>query len=76
MKRYAILAVLALALSWGAAVADEVPPLPKSHTQRDIEGWTVHIDDRLLSGTDQATGDRALRLFANRRAAKNNAVCF
>jgi alpha-galactosidase len=40
--------------------------LPTSHTQRDIEGWTVHIDPRLLAGPDKALGDHALRLLANR----------
>jgi hypothetical protein len=33
---------------------------------RDVEGWTVHIDERLLAGPDKALGDRALRLLANR----------
>ncbi len=33
---------------------------------RVIEGWTVHIDDRLLAGPDKAIGDRALRILANR----------
>jgi alpha-galactosidase len=49
-----------------AADGQDVRPSPKSHTQRDIEGWTVHIDDRLLAGADKALGDRALRLLANR----------
>jgi hypothetical protein len=43
-----------------------VPPLPAAHTVRDIEGWTVHIDDRLLAGPDKELGDHALRLLANR----------
>ncbi len=46
--------------------AKELPPLPASHTRRDIEGWIVHVDDRLLSGHDKELGDHALRILANR----------
>lgn len=42
------------------------PPKPASHTNRDIEGWSVRIDERLLSGPGKATGDHALRLLSNR----------
>lgn len=43
-------------------------PKPTSHTTRTIEGWTVHVDDRLLTGPgpDQELGNRALKLLANR----------
>lgn len=41
-------------------------PVPKVHTQRDIEGWSVHIDNRLLAGDDKSAGDHALRILANR----------
>jgi len=37
------------------------PPKPTSHTERDIDGWTVHIDDRLLKGPDAELGKRAIR---------------
>ncbi|MBM3995817.1 MAG: zinc-dependent peptidase [Planctomycetes bacterium] len=40
-------------------------PIPTKHTTRDIEGWTVHVDDRLLT-TDKKLGDHALRILANR----------
>jgi hypothetical protein len=40
-------------------------PIPSEHTTRDIEGWTVHIDDRLLDA-DKKVGDHALRILANR----------
>ena len=33
----------------GPLEAQEPQALPTSHTKRDIEGWTVHIDDRLLA---------------------------
>ncbi len=44
----------------------EEAPKPASHTTRQIEGWSVRIDDRLLSGEGKATGDHALRLLSNR----------
>jgi hypothetical protein len=66
MNRSLPIVLLALALARGIGQAQDVPPLPLSHTQRDIEGWTVHIDDRLLAGPDKALGDRALRILANR----------
>jgi hypothetical protein len=64
-------------LAWAVAVfvlvgrgllAAEDAPKPKSHTTRDLEGWTVHIDDRLLAGPDKELGDRAVRLLASRLA--------
>ena len=64
MKR--IVALMTAVLLANAVRAQDVPPLPTSHTQRQIEGWTVHIDDRLLAGPDKAVGDRALRILANR----------
>jgi hypothetical protein len=39
---------------------------PDSHTTRNIEGWTVHVDDRLLGGPSAELGQRALRLLADR----------
>jgi len=48
-----------------AATADDKPdpPKPTSRTVRDIEGWTVRIDDRLLVPPHNALGTRALRLL-------------
>jgi hypothetical protein len=40
-----------------------VPSKPTSHTIRVIEGWTVHVDDRLLKGLDAELGDRAMALL-------------
>lgn len=48
------------------AWADDVPPKPTGRVERDIEGWAVHIDNRLLEGPDKELGDRALRILANR----------
>jgi len=39
-------------------------PQPASRTARDVEGWTVRIDDRLLGDApDAALGTRALRFL-------------
>src|SRR2546423_15267104 len=47
----------------------EVPPLPVSHATRQIEGWTVRVDDRLLQGDGAALGDRAIKLLTARLVA-------
>ena len=49
--------------------AAEKPPLPTAHTTRDIEGWNVRVDDRLLHGDGAALGGRALKLLTARLVA-------
>jgi hypothetical protein len=58
-------------LAWIACVAWAwaEPPKPESHTKRAIEGWTVHVDDRLLAEPQKRLGDRALRLLSHRLCA-------
>ncbi len=51
-------------VSTGAAQAE--PSKPAGHETRAIEGWTVHIDKRLLGGADRALGDRTLHILAMR----------
>ncbi len=47
--------------------ADEsTPAKPTSHTERQIEGWTVQVDDRLLLNDVKVLYDRAIRILANR----------
>jgi hypothetical protein len=36
---------------------------PASHTVRQIEGWTVLVDDRLLEPPDETRGARALKML-------------
>jgi hypothetical protein len=48
-------------LTAGPAAADSRKPT--SRTARTIEGWTVRVDDRLLSGPDADLGRRALRFL-------------
>ena len=49
-----------------ALLAASAPDKPASHTTRDVEGWTVRVDDRLLGGPDADLGARALKLLAAR----------
>ena len=51
------------------AFAAEPHALPTAHTTRDIEGWTVRVDDRLLKGEGAALGERALKLLTARLVA-------
>lgn len=63
------LPLLLLALVCGASVAAQKPGIPAAHETREIEGWPVRIDKRLLEGGDKATGERALKLLASRLVA-------
>lgn len=60
------LSMLLAGRTFGEEPASKVPPLPKSHTTRQLEGWTVRVDDRLLSGDGAAAGERALKLLSVR----------
>ncbi len=42
----------------------EIPKrsLPEAHTIKEIEGWRVRVDDRLLNGDGAALGARALKV--------------
>ena len=54
----------------GAAVfAAEKTPIPTAYTNRNIEGWKVRVDDRLLQGDSAALGERALKLLNARLVA-------
>jgi hypothetical protein len=56
--------LLALVLVASAPLAaDDKFPKPTSHTVKNVEGWTVRVDDRLLKGPDAETGTRALRFL-------------
>lgn len=44
------------------------PARPTSHTLRQIEGWSVRIDDRLLQAPQDGLGTRALRFLENKLA--------
>jgi len=52
----------------GLSAADR-PALPTAHTTRNVEGWTVRVDDRLLTGGGATLGERALTLLGARLTA-------
>jgi hypothetical protein len=69
--RFALL--LALSLVPGTALPardgkDREPAKPTSHTERQLEGWTVRVDDRLLTEPNDELGKRALRFLENKLA--------
>lgn len=52
------------AVSLQVATAAEVePPKPTAHEIRQIAGWQVRVDDRLLHAPEEELGGRALRLL-------------
>lgn len=65
-----VLLVMTLATLCGDfALAAQKRSLPTSHTTRNIEGWNVRVDDRLLTGEHAAVGARALKLLEARLVA-------
>lgn len=55
-----------LCLPLQAEEKTDASPKPASHTERNIEGWTVRVDDRLLSGENAARGTLAVQLLSAR----------
>ncbi len=47
----------------GQKLPDSEPAKPVSRSVRNIEGWTVKVDDRLLVPPNEATGARACRFL-------------
>ncbi len=52
----------------GQQLPDSEPATPVSRTVRNIEGWTVREDDRLLEPPNEAIGAQALRFLEARLA--------
>lgn len=46
-----------------SAAVEPEPARPTAHTNRNLEGWTVRVDNRLLKPPDAALGTRALRFL-------------
>jgi hypothetical protein len=44
------------------------PPKPESRTVKQVEGWTIRVDDRLLKSPDDALGAKALRFLESKLA--------
>lgn len=51
------------------ASAKDAKAFPTAHTPRNIEGWNVRVDDRLLSGEGSVLGEQALKLLTARLVA-------
>lgn len=81
MRIHLIIALVAMCCLSAGSVADQDsaedsaktkekpttrPPETETHTERNIEGYTVVIDNALLEGEHKETGDVALRLLANK----------
>jgi len=64
--RRLLLVLLSAVTAPGADAAEDAPEKPAAHTQRDIEGWTIQIDNRLIDGSDAELGKRAVRLLGDR----------
>ena len=61
------MATQALLIPWLIAVLSNSPPAkPPDHVTRELEGWTVRIDSRLLEGEAKPVGEHAIRLLSNR----------
>jgi hypothetical protein len=63
MKVLTILCSTAMLLQAGAA------EIPTKHTLRDLEGWSVRVDDRLFARDHSAIGERAVKLLSARLIA-------
>jgi hypothetical protein len=63
---YIVFALLLMTPAFAGDPPAKLPSLPSSHTTRQIEGWTVRVDDRLLSGDGAALGERAIKLLTAR----------
>ncbi|MCY2952571.1 MAG: glycoside hydrolase N-terminal domain-containing protein [Planctomycetota bacterium] len=50
----------------GRAQAKPEPPKPTSHTTRNIEGWKVRVDDRLLTPPNDVLGTKSIRFLESR----------
>jgi hypothetical protein len=69
-----IAAMLAAVLAGVSTAAGESPPKPSKHVDQTIEGWIVHVDERLLGGPDGDVGKRALQILGMRLADLRIAV--
>ncbi len=62
-----VLAMAAAMVCLAAGGTDRSKPV--SHTVKDIEGWVVRVDDRLLAAENAVLGTRAIRLLEEKLGA-------
>lgn len=55
-------------LSLPLGVADEPARLPTAHQTKSLQGWTIRVDERLLSGEHEQLGVETLNLIDRRLA--------
>ena len=58
-----------LILAAAVTLAADKPAIPTQYTNRNIEGWTIRLDNRLLDGPGAVSGERALKLLNSRLVA-------
>lgn len=58
-----MIAGLVVLLVGSVALRAEEPPISVSRTERQMEGWTVRVDDRLFVAPNAELGTRALRFL-------------
>ena len=58
-----VLVALSLGLNRGAAAETQELPKPASRTAKSLYGWTVQVDDRLLTTPNDQLGSRALKML-------------
>lgn len=57
--------LLLLSFSLTANLWAQAAPKPVAHETRQMEGWTVQVDQRLLDDSNKELGQRALRMLDN-----------
>jgi hypothetical protein len=72
MRRVCVLALLLvgfakIAAGWEERTREDTA-LPTAHQTREIEGWKVRVDERLLSGEGEKLGKETLALISRRLA--------
>lgn len=70
LRRWLLILAMTVSPAWSdagepAEQAASSEPAEIQHEIQQIEGWTVHVDRRLLHGEHEATGKKALRILAN-----------
>jgi hypothetical protein len=69
-----ITALFSLPIGSVAAAGKPEPAKPTAHTDRQIEGWTVRLDDRLLQPPHKSIGERAIKALEAKLADINAVV--
>jgi hypothetical protein len=73
MRSSVLIAVCSLLIPIPKVAAEELPK-PTAHETRNIEGWTVLVDHRLLEPADEALGKRSLMLLQGHLQRINDVV--